>query len=394
MELTEKQSQGLQIAIDRYKKGARYTVISGYAGTGKSTLVKHLVQAFADLGIDTDNEVVYTAFTGKACNVLQKMGNKNVSTLHKLLYEHRPKPDGTFFRLPISVGSLPYRIVVVDEISMVPIDLLKQLAKHPVYIICCGDPFQLPPVDKDADNHLLDNPHIFLDEIMRQAAESDIIQLSMAIREGRPLPPLNNNDAIVLPKDELTTAHLQWADQILCATNNTRVSINNQMRELMGRGNQPEDGDKIICLRNYWETCSQEGEPLVNGTIGTLSHPYKDMLHMPYGMKPSKVYYTVGNFISDDSQEYSRLYLDTQEILTGTPQLDHKQKYVLHKKMSWAVPLDFTYGYAITAHKAQGSQWDKVLVIEEAFPFAREEHARWLYTACTRASSRLVLVQK
>ena len=394
MELTLKQQIGLKVTLERYRQHQKYTVISGYAGTGKSTLVHHIIDALALEGINPDQDVVFTSFTGKACNVLQKMGNKNVSTLHKLLYEHYPRPDGSFVRRPVPYNSLPYKIVIVDEVSMVPMDLMKQLAKHPVYVICCGDPFQLPPIDKDADNHLLDHPHVFLDEIMRQAAESDIIQLSLAIREGRPLPRTNNNDALVISKEELTTNHYQWADQIICATNETRIGINNQMRELLGRGAQPEDGDKVICLRNYWEEFSEEGEALVNGTIGYLQHPYKDWHNPPYTLHLPKIYYTVADFVSDSGQHFSGLHLDTQQILTGAPQLDFKQKFVLNKAQPWAVPMEFTYGYAITGHKSQGSQWDKVLVVEERFPFSREEHARWLYTTVTRAAEKLVLVHK
>ena len=183
MELNDKQKQGLQIAVDRYNDGSKYTVISGYAGTGKSTLVKFIISALPD--IDPELDVVYTSFTGKATQVLQKKGNKNVSTLHKLLFESIPRPDGTFFRKPVEV--VPYKVVIVDEVSMVPKDLLQRLASYPVHIICLGDPGQLPPVDKSEDNHLLDNPHIFLDEIMRQEAESEIIKLTMDIRDGKPL---------------------------------------------------------------------------------------------------------------------------------------------------------------------------------------------------------------
>ena len=94
MELTEKQKIGLDIAVQRFLNKEKYTVISGYAGTGKSTLVKFIISALPD--VDPVKDVIYTSFTGKATQVLQKKGNKNVSTLHKLLFESIPKPDGTF----------------------------------------------------------------------------------------------------------------------------------------------------------------------------------------------------------------------------------------------------------------------------------------------------------
>ena len=87
--------------------------------------------------------------------------------------------------------------------------------------------------------------------------------------------------------------------------------------------------------------------------------------------------------------------MDTQEILTGERCLDNKTIYRLMRSRRYAhlVPMEFTYGYCITCHKAQGSQFNKVLVIEEGFPFNKEEHARWLYTACTRSVEKLVIVR-
>ena len=197
MILTEKQQKGLDIALQRYKNKEKVTVISGYAGTGKSTLVRFIINA---LGVDEDT-VCYATFTGKAAQVLLKKGNKNVSTLHKLLYKSVPRADGTFYRIP--KPEIEYDIVIVDEVSMAPKELMKLLFSHPVHVICLGDPFQLPPVDKDADNHLLDNPHIFLDEIMRQEAESDIIKLTMAIRNEEPIPYMDTQEVSVLPKSTL-----------------------------------------------------------------------------------------------------------------------------------------------------------------------------------------------
>lgn len=390
MELTSKQEQGLKIAIDRYKNHERYTCISGYAGTGKSTLVKFIISA---LDVDED-DVCYAAYTGKAAQVLLKKGNKNVSTLHKLLYKSYPRPDGSFLRLP--VDEVPYKIVIVDEVSMAPRNLMKLLFTHKnVHVICLGDPFQLPPVDKDEDNHLLDNPHIFLDEVMRQAQESEIIRVTMDIRNHKPLSLMDGNEVKILTKADLSTGMMQWADQILVGTNQMRVALNNQMRELLGRGDAPEDGDKVICLRNYWSILAENEDPLVNGTIGYLQDSFESFNQLPWRMGGQKIYTIQGNFLSDGGALYKDLDMDKKLILTGEKSLDWKTIWKLNSnpKTSMLVPLEFTYGYAITGHKAQGSEWDKVLVVEERFPFEKEEHARWLYTCATRASEKLVLVK-
>ena len=396
MELNEKQKNGLTLALQRYKNKEKYTVIAGYAGAGKSTLVRFIIEELKTYGVK-ETDVCFACFTGKAAQVLLKKGNKNVITLHKLLYKSIPKESGGFVRIPNP--SIPYKIVVVDEVSMAPKTLMDLLFKHNVYVICLGDPFQLPPVDKKEDNHLLDAPHIFLDEIMRQAQESEIIQLSMAIRENRPIEVFQGKEVQILNKEELNTGMLTWADQILVATNATRVSINAQMRKLLNFGEQPQDGDKIICLRNYWDCFSDNEEPLVNGTIGILKNSFLTISYLPRIVKStdglSHIDLIMGDFISDSGMYFHSLEMDKKMIDTGEFSLDWKTVYQLNRnpRTRDIPPLEFTYGYAITCHKAQGSEWDKVLVIEEKFPFDKIEHARWLYTAVTRSSEKLVLVR-
>lgn len=389
MELTKKQEQGLKIAIERYKNNEKYTCIAGYAGSGKSTLVKFIVAA---LNISED-DVCYATFTGKAAQVLLKKGNKNVSTLHKLLYKSIPKPNGGFIRIP--VPDVPYKVVIVDEVSMAPKTLMDLLFRYNTYVICLGDPFQLPPIDKKEDNHLLDHPHIFLDEIMRQAMDSEIIRLSMDIRNGNPIEYSNGNEVIIVPKASLNTGMMQWADQILCATNNTRVALNNQMRDLLERGDAPEDGDKVICLKNYWGCIAENEDPLVNGTIGYIKNSFSSFVLLPKFLGGNRLDILQADFISDSGAEFSSLDMDKKMILTGQKCCDWKTEYKVNKnpKTAGIIPKEFTYGYAITTWKAQGSEWDKVLIIEENFPFDREEHQRFLYTAITRASQKVVLVR-
>lgn len=391
--LTQKQEEGLFLAVQKYLHDEKYCVISGYAGSGKSTLVKFIIEALSSYGIDPEEDVCFATFTGKAAQVLLKKGNKNVSTLHKLLYESIPKPDGTFFRKPKL--EIEYKIIVVDEVSMAPAELMNLLFTHDVYVIALGDPFQLPPVDKNQDNGLLAHPDVFLDEIMRQALDSDIIRLSMKIRHQEPIEYAKENDVIVMPKKDLNTGILQWADQILVGTNATRIAINNQMRDLLGRGDKPESTDKVICLRNYWEQFATNDDPLVNGTIGYIDNVYETYNRIPAWAGGQSIKVLRADFTSDSGAKFGQLQMDEQEILTGERCLDYKTVYKLsgNWRTKNLIPLEFTYGYAITTHKSQGSSWPKVLVIEEKFPFEREEHARWLYTAVTRSEEKLVLVR-
>lgn len=279
---------------------------------------------------------------------------------------------------------------------MVPMTLMKQLASHKnIYCICLGDPGQLPPIYANEDNHLLDNPHIFLDEVMRQAAESEIIQLTMKIRNGEKVIPFKGKEVQIIKKSELTTGMLQWADQILCATNETRRLINSQMRALNGRNGDPQPGDKVICNRNYWEDECKGGNALVNGSIGTIDSCYTSILKLPYGYNKKTIAVLNCKFTSDIGEDYGEFPMDKRLMVEGIKSLDDKTEYRLSQnyKYRYMIPYEFEYGYAITTHRAQGSEWENVVVIEEKFPFKKDEHARWLYTALTRCSKKLVWVR-
>ena len=395
MILTAKQEEGLRIAVERHRAGERFTVISGYAGTGKSTLVKFIIEA---LQVEPC-QVCYATYTGKAAQVLAKKGNKNAITLHRLLYDSFPLPAGGFYRK--KKPFIDYSVVVVDEVSMAPKELMDLLFTHNAYVICLGDPFQLPPIDKEQDNHLLDHPHIFLDEIMRQAAESEIIRLTLDIREGKPLSLFKGDEVQVLDKSSFVDGMYTWADQILVATNNERHEINNFMRAKKGFvGENPCVGDKVICLRNYWEdySLSEGHDPLVNGTIGyIMDKPEPFKFSVPrYIYMPQEIEALAIHMMSDTNQEYIAS-IDPNIIRAQESALTNYDKYKLNKakvRIGDVVPREFAYAYAITVHKAQGSEWNKVLVMEETFPRDKMEHARWLYTACTRASEKLVVLRK
>lgn len=397
MQLTNKQQQGLDIALQRWKDGEKYTVISGYAGSGKSTLVKFIVNALGNYDIDPEEDIIYACYCGKAVQVLIDKGNKNTVTLHKLLYDAVPLPNGRFLFKPKLPGSLEYKIVIVDEISMVSQDFIDLLLSHGIYTIFMGDPGQLNAI-KGQGNNLLQSPHVFLDEIQRQAAESDIIKLSMLIREGRPIRGFKGKDAMVLPKKELNTGMLLWADQIICATNATRISLNSQVRQLKGYTQPIEENEKLICLNNEWDTLSDNENALTNGTIGTLTNVFNTFQEYPkyLKVKNNKVPLIGGNFVSNNGDNFGLLLLDRECIITGKPYLDGIQKYRIKKVKKYrdTVPYEFTYSYVATCWKFQGSSAEKILGIEENFPYDKEEHKKFLYTLVTRAEEKCVLITK
>ena len=394
MVLTNKQEEGLKIAVARFKAGEPWTCISGYAGSGKSTLVKFIISA---LNIPED-EVCYVAYTGKAATVLQQKGCANAMTAHKLLYWSSPTPSGKFIFKPRTSFEKPCQVVVVDEISMLPRTMWELLLRHKTYILALGDPEQLPPVDKDEDNHVLDNPHIFLDEIMRQAQESEIIRLSMHVREGKPLSTFEAVGAQVqiFSPNEVVSGMYSWADQILCATNAKRIEINNYVRAQKGfLTPEPQIGDKIISLRNHWDEISKNGFwALTNGAIGTISKFDIEKVTFPFYIQTPPVEYMMTDMDLDDGDAFIRTPIDYQCLKTGQLSLSPKQTYLINKNDNLRdAPYEFAYAYAITTHKAQGSEWDKVLIFEESFPYQKDEHRRWLYTAITRAKEKCVIIK-
>lgn len=384
MILTAKQEEGLKIAIARYKAREPYTCIAGYAGAGKSTLVQFIIAA-----LDIDPVfITYVAYTGKAAQVLRNKNCPNAMTAHRLLYQSFPKKDGTFKHIPRdSLG--PIKLIVVDEVSMLPKQMWELLLSHKIHVIALGDPGQLPPVAAEQHN-ILDHPHIFLDEIMRQAQESEIIRLTMDIREGKGLQPQLGNEVRIVDKDELLKpGFLAWGDQIICGKNETRYSINRFMRkEIKGyEGEEPEVGDRIICLKNNWELINSAGDALVNGLGGKIDS-IKYTYDNPWMKKTPLITFTpewegATPFIEVES-DY-RLLTEHEPTITR----DNWSKVP-----RWWHPNQFDYGYAITCHKSQGSEYDKVIVLEEYLKGdTKEEHGRWLYTAATRAAKKLIIVR-
>lgn len=388
MILTKKQEEGLKIAVHRFQDREPWTCIAGYAGTGKSTLVKFIVSA---LDINP-KDVCYVAFTGKAAKVLKEKGCANAMTTHRLLYQSYPRNDGTFYHKPRRPLEYPYKLIVVDEISMLPKEIWELLLSHNIHVIALGDPGQLPPIGEH--NGVLDKPHIFLDEIMRQAQESEIIRLTMDIRDGKPLQLFKGNEVQVIEKRDLVSGMYLWADQILVAKNETRRNVNHLMRKYLHDVDDPApiEGDKVICLRNDWDHPNELGDVMVNGTIGTLNNiRYADT----YWLRPQMIC----NFISDD---YSDMDIETcpLDVVFRDVSMDYKlltqgeptvTQYNFKRFPKLFKPREFDYGYCITTHKAQGSEYNKVLVFEEFLKGGH--HTEWLYTAATRAKEKLVIVR-
>lgn len=272
------------------------------------------------------------------------------------------------------------------------------LMRHNAYIIALGDPGQLDPVSGTQVN-IIQHPHVFLDEIMRQALDSEIIRLSMHVRQGRPLAtfPCENKDVMIFNKWELTPAMMLWADQCLCATNETRIKNNLFMRELKGYSGDPKIGEKIIGLTNHWDCVSNDHDeiPLTNGAIGTIKKIERNSLWVLPSIYSQRIPIFNIDMETEDGHVFNGLRVDYNSIVTGNKLLTDQQEYQMKKnKKCPNPPYDFNYSYWISVHRFQGSQTNKILIQEEKFPFSREDRIKWIYTGVTRASEKLVIIKK
>lgn len=379
MILTSGQEKGLKIAVERYKNHEPYTVIAGYAGTGKSTLVQFIIDA---LDVDED-DVVYVAYTGKASLVLKNKGCSNTMTAHRLLYHAKEKPDRTYEFIPKRALDDNYKIIVLDECSMLPQDMWDLLLSHRVHVIALGDPGQLPPID--GMSSILNEPHVMLSEVMRQAQDNPIIRLSMDIRAGKWIEYGGQKECRIMSKEQVSDKLLLGADQVLCGKNATRHELNDKMRGIkFGTqcSNKPINGDKIVCLHNEWQILGDNGEPLVNGMIGTLNN-------IELSSEPLYRPKMAADFISDNGGYYTGLQMD-YKIFTEKETTINKDNWWKYKNAP--KPCEFDYAYAVTVHKFQGSEAEKVVVYDEWLG-DKDYHTKWLYTAVTRASKMLVVVK-
>ena len=350
-----------------------------YIVTHNTTLVQYIID---ELHIP-ENQVVYIAYTGKATLVLRNKGCKNAMTAHKLLYHSEELPDGTFVHTPKKKLDKPYSLIVCDEASMLPQEMIDLLLSHHVYVLFLGDNAQLPPIE--GKQTILDNPDVFLAEVTRQALDNPIIKLSMDVREGKSLEYGGDKRCRVVPNSKITDALLLGADQIIVGKNITRHKINEYIRSLKWGEKysvDPLDGEKCICLKNNWNKVGSNGDALVNGQIGYLTN-----IHI-YEMYPYKKVINA-DFVSDDGGVYKDLLIDYNLMVNGKPTVnkDNWKEYAGAPKL-----FEFAYAYAITCHKSQGSEFNRVILFEEWLG-DYEQHVKWLYTGITRAAKQLVVVK-
>ena len=325
--------------------------------------------------------MLFAAFTGKAAQVLRSRGASRASTIHSLIY--RPKGEEivedsdtgktsltpTFSlnrQSPVSKAAL----VVVDECSMVDEALGSDLLSFGTPILVLGDPGQLPPVS--GGGYFTEHPpDVLVEEIHRQARENPIVALAQHVRKGGAIMYGDFGDtARVIAKNQLTTETVVEADQVLVGTNRNRRRYNQRLRELNGfDGHLPAAGDKLVCLRN------DAAKGLLNGSLWQV-------VSAPRTVKPA-----MNLLIRSEDEGIERITAKVKVLKAAFEEEGDSVTWQQRRRHD-----DFDYGYALTVHKAQGSQWNETVLFDESYAF-REHGPRWLYTGVTRAAERITIVK-
>lgn len=328
-------------------------MLGGFAGTGKTTLIKSAIELMDSL----KKRTVVIAYTGKAVNVLQRKGI-GAQTAHSLLYDCEMIRTGMTFTLKAKLEVDP-DLIIIDEASMISTDIYNDLLSFSKKYLFVGDPGQLEPV---GDNpNLMQSPHFTLSTIHRQAAESPIITLANNVRKGSSLP-LQQVPSLTVRRKTISSPEFLAADQVIVALNRTRQTFNDKIRIFLKlpKG-EVVIGDKLICLRNAPNFGVYNGSILFVEAI------------------KSKDFITYLAQVRNESGLKFDVPIWKEPFKWEKPETEPR------------IPRDTIYcdyGYAITCHKSQGSEWDKVLVWDESC--SAWDMKRWRYTAITRAAKELI----
>lgn len=332
-----------------------YLTLGGYAGTGKSTIIRHLVSTWQHTAV--------AALCGKAANVLRVKGCKRAQTIHSLIYELIPETHPPRFRRKqnLWIGGERVRRIIIDEASMVDEQILADLMRFDIPVLFVGDHGQLEPVGRDAG--LMREPMLTLTQIHRQAADNPIIRLAAAFRLGKKVPYWEDprHRVSILPKSEFWNAYHPGMTAI-CSFNKTRHKINQTARKKLRFDNPlPEPGDRLVCLKNNMHF------EIFNGMMATVekrgSEDGGGNIHLTMRLDDDRLIE-----LPCVSRQFGIETLDPREVHQGTTLWD--------------------FGYGLTAHKSQGSEFDTVIVLDQPSPLWNMNRLR--YTTATRAAYRLI----
>lgn len=374
IKLTEQQNKALNEVRAWLKdpNGKQVFRLFGYAGTGKTTLALFVEEVTRELS-KLVQPVVYATYTGKASLVLRQKGCDGASTIHSLIYKPRLNERGDIIGWYLDRVNSPIAktfLVIVDEVSMVNKEQGEHLESFGKRILVLGDPFQLPPVSGEG-YFTSAAPDVMLTDVRRQAKDNPIIYMATEVREGNRLKYGRYGKSRVVREadDEMYARH----SQVIVGLNRTRAVLNQHIRQLKGfqPSKLPTAEDRLICLRN------ERDLGLINGSmwkVKNIDRVDKDYVYMQ------------ARSLDFRDEEGKRPIVSTSFY---QPQFRGELNY---DQMKCKGHGRFDFGYAITCHKSQGSQWKSVLGHDESSVFS-ENADRWLYTLLTRGINRVTLVR-
>ena len=401
MELTKEQQYIVDGIIKWYNDGKeQWLVVSGYAGTGKTTILSFLPKL-----LPKTTRITFNTYTGKAASVLSNklananVWNVNVSTIHKLIYQPIIRKDKNGFEYIDDwekVEILPYDLIIIDEASMVNQEMFEDLLSFNKPILCIGDKGQLPPIYSE-NFSLMNNPDYSLETIHRQAEGSPIIRLSKFIRENGILPKdLSSYDVKTITwykkEDRQFFNKIPWNNiniMGLCCFNKTRKNLNYYIRDLLGyhTAKTINKGERVVCLKNN-EILDKQSFYLMNGMTAVIkdindtkhNRIKKLSIELDHNQENVDCYCDIRSFGETDTKKIGKI--------SGDPQNKSFSKTKGQKDINI-----FDYGNIITVHKSQGSEWPVIcLVNERNFYMTDKMYCKWLYTAVTRASKKLIVI--
>ena len=393
IDLSEDQLTAFEIVMTALVPGA-VVVLTGPAGSGKTTLVRHIIEEVENQG----RCVVLGAPTGKAALRLKEVTERPADTMHRLLYATVDRDsDELVFGSP-SYPCAPGDVIVIDEASMVGKKLYEEFQKwvpQQSCVLYVGDKEQLEPV-RDTWGPDLDHPTALLTQVHRQALESPILAYATAVRMGKDAewaemydmqdPRLQVYDVIEAARDWLLHQRRNSEDATLIAyTHKTRESMNAEMRRVLGLDDAVISvGDRLVIKSNNRDNGLRNGELV---TVESIED---------YDAEEQLVELTF-----EDMSCTVIVKLDLVDTRNGYwDWSNHVWKEAKSGKGDWNLARNSVhvhYGQCLTVHSSQGSQWDNVGFIMDASYWGlkrrdRDQARRMLYTAATRAAENLVLV--
>lgn len=419
-------------------------LLKGFAGTGKTTLISTMVKFLPMYRKD----YILMAPTGRAAKVMSQYSGKPAYTIHKRIYRQVAGGDGSL-QFEVNVNRKEDQIVIVDEASMIHEDrgfkgrgLLSDIftflftASSGNKLVLIGDTAQLPPVGQEL-SPALDGEYLSRDlhahvtevqltEVMRQALDSGILRNATALREilqrqraGIQFSTAAFRDIFKMTserlEDGLRYAYDRYGEEnviIICRSNKAANMYNQYIRrQLHFYENELEAGEVIMVVKNNYLYSPNEtrGSFIANGDFAEIMKiiSFEEI----YGHRFATLLLRLVDYPAEEAFEakvmLDTLYLETPSLphemerkLYEEVQVDYGEMTMTERKMQlrkdpYLNALQIKFAYALTCHKSQGGQWPAVFV-EQGYineeNITDDAYVRWLYTAVTRATNELFLV--